>query len=186
MSSEEYLQGLINGDSYAITAIYSDIKPIVNRWIIKNNGSIDDADDIFHNALEALLINYSEIKVDFKALLIRIAKNKWIDELRKKSKKRNVNLDTYQQELFEESTENEFIECEQENLKYSLFNLTFEQLSELCQKLIILIKKEKTTTQIVEQLKFQNKNTMYRRKFACMEKWKKLIEEHKDYQIIKQ
>ena len=185
MSSEEYLQGLINGDSFAISAIYKDIKPIVKNWILQNNGSINDADDIFHNALEALLINYSEIKVDFKALLIRISKNKWIDELRKKSKDIQISTELIHQESFEDSLEKKFIHNEQENIKYDLFNTTLSQLSKLCQELISLVKKDISADKIVTQLKFANKTTLYRRKFACMEKWKNLTVEHKDFHKIK-
>lgn len=184
MSSEEYIKGLIQGDRRTISAIYSEIKPIVKSWVLNNSGSEQDADDVFHQSLEALLINYTDIKVDFKALVIRIAQNKWIDQLRKSKKEFQFKQSNASGESFSPSEENKIIEAEKEDMKFQILEQSFLKLSDLCQKLISLLKADYPLEEIIERLEMTDKNTLYRRKFACMKRWKEHLKEDPQFKLI--
>jgi len=173
--NNKYLEGLIMGDQKIIALIYEEFKPTVHQWVLKNSGSTADADDVFHNSLISLLTNYSEVKVDFKALLVRICKNKWIDELRKKSKTNEVSLDEIGHDVFENAESEAFENAQLEDLRFQLMEEALLELSETCRKLLLMIKGGTKALEIARTLNMTNANTVYRRKFACMETWKKKV-----------
>jgi len=171
----QYLEGLKRGDQKVIALIYEEFKPTVRIWILNNSGSQQDADDVFHNSLISLLTNYSEVKVDFKALLIRICKNKWIDELRKKSKTNQVSLEVISHDNFDSTESEAFENAHLDELRFQLMEDALLELTETCRKLLLMIREGIKIPEIASALNMSNANTVYRRKFACMETWKKKV-----------
>lgn len=173
------VKGLKEGDKTVIRNLYSELLPKVTSWIIGKGGSKEDGYDLFQDALESIIIrihkNTLPSEIDINAFIMQIAKNKWIDRVRRKKLDEKVRLaedDRYQSES---PWENELIAAEEEQRRYKLMKLTFSQLSPLCQQLLEMVMGEKKTKEIVDKLGFNNANTMYRRKFACMDSWKSLI-----------
>ena len=72
-----------------------------------------------------------------------------------------------------------------EKLKFQIMDQTFVQLSELCQKVINLLRGGKKPEQIATILEMSNANTVTRRKFACMASWIELVKMDKMYYLIK-
>lgn len=174
----KYLLALKQGDQKLLSELYSKHTPQVISWVRSNNGTIDDAKDVFQEAVIAL---YNKaLDPDFVlshpigGLIFQICKNKWIDQIRKKNKESEVR--TYEEQRYNnESPEAPLIELvEQEELRQTKLNATFNQLSELCQKLLRLISEGIKSPQIAQQLQMSNANTVYRRKNACVERWRNL------------
>lgn len=73
-------------------------KPL-ELYIVRNNGSSDDAKDIYQEAFLAVWRNVQTDRFtprdeeEFAAYLMRVGKNKWIDELRKNKNKYKVSVD---------------------------------------------------------------------------------------------
>jgi len=171
VSDLELYKGLKNGDRYAITQIYERLLPRVSDWITSNNGSESDAHDIFQETLETILLKVDSVHSSFEGMVIRISKNKWIDRLRKKNialKSRNEN----------QMSEVENISLENIDIAYNKYRLMekhFSALSEVCQKVMQMVKQGIAVSQIVQELSFSNANSLYRRKAACIERWSQLI-----------
>jgi hypothetical protein len=55
---------------------------------------------------------------------------------------------------------------------------TFEQLSELCRRLLALLSDGTPPLEAAEMLQMNGVNTLYRRKNACTERWRVLYLEH--------
>lgn len=111
--------------------------------------------------------------------MIKIAKNKWIDKIRRKKVDQRVRSDEFIRPIGDKTGEETYIAVEEEQAKYRLMDDTLKELSELCQKLVRMILDEKKTEEIVSELDFPNANAMYRRKFGCMKTWKDLIQKHR-------
>jgi len=74
-ADQKYIDALIKGDC--------------KKFVLKNSGSVGDATDVFQETLIAVLSKVKTkpfvLTVPLGAYLYRVYKNKWIDELRKKT-----------------------------------------------------------------------------------------------------
>ena len=63
---------------------------------------------------------------------------------------------------------------EEEQIRQRKLDAAFSELSELCQKLLRLLVSGVSSTEAAAQLGMANANTVYRRKNACVGRWKTL------------
>lgn len=182
MKENDLFIGLKEGDRIAIKTIYKDFFPKVKQWVLNNNGSSQDAADIFQEVLETILLKIETVNSSFEALVIQMTKYKWIDKIRKKKTARNHQVNVEKSDSM--SSENQIITSEQEYIKYKLLDKHFTQLSELCQALILKLKEGLSASEIVNALNFKSANTLYRRKAACIERWSTLIKADKNYTLL--
>ncbi len=101
MSSKEIIEGFLNNDSKVLGFLYQNQYPKLKHFVITNNGSNDQAKDVFQ---DAFIIVWTNIKKgvftpqngsELNGYLYRIAKNKWIDYLRSSGYKKSVLLENY-------------------------------------------------------------------------------------------
>ena len=171
VSDLELYKGLKNGDRHAITQIYDRLLPRVSDWITSNNGSESDAHDIFQETLETILLKVDTVQSSFEGMVIKISKNKWIDRLRRKK----IAL-KYQDDNQLNREENvSFKNIDTAYNKYRLMEKHFSTLSEVCQKVMQMVKQGIAVPQIVQELSFSNANSLYRRKAACLDRWSQLL-----------
>ncbi len=93
MDDNELYIKLCAEDEAAFTMFYKQTYPMVHAYVIQNNGGQDDAMDCMQDAIINLIRNLRENKFrgDSKltSYFFSIAKNVWLDQLRKKSRKLN-------------------------------------------------------------------------------------------------
>ena len=176
-----YIEALQQGNGKLIQEIYEAHASSINRWVCNNNGSISDAKDVFQEALIA--IYHQANKEDFVltcpigALLFRICKNKWIDQLRKKNKEETVRIIEKERYSDEAAIESAVEQIEEEDNRQVKLDHSFKQLSDLCQKMLRLIGEGIAVKELVVQLEMSNANSFYRRKSACIDRWRQLLKE---------
>lgn len=77
-------------DEVVMKHIYSQVLPIVKRYVVKNSGTIDDAMDIFHDALmlyyEQVLTGVFDEKYKTYGYIYRISMFRWINKCKKDKK----------------------------------------------------------------------------------------------------
>lgn len=89
---------LKSGENTTLKALYIRYREPVERYVMQNNGSSEDANDVYQEAFIAVWRNIQLDRFDpagedeFAAYLIRVAKNKWIDELRRNRNKDLVSI----------------------------------------------------------------------------------------------
>lgn len=188
MNKPSYIEGLKKGDRDIIYSIYKNFLPDFTKWVLKNSGSEQDAYDVFQDALESILliISNKDWKTDlpFGAYLFRVCRNKWISRIRKKNKEDAVRI--FEEQRYNEKQYDELFQLEEQERQVKiqqLLNETFQQLSPLCQQLVPLIEAKVDATSIAEDLGMASANTVYRRKFACFETWRKLLTKHKFFPL---
>lgn len=88
-------------DEKTLEEIYAANYPAVEKFIKANSGSTDDAKDIYQEAFLAFWRNVQLKKFEPRSgdsiggYLIRIARNKWIDVLRKEKREGIVSIDAH-------------------------------------------------------------------------------------------
>ena len=88
--SQEIIDGILNGSSVVLDRLYQLYFPMVVKLVTRNNGTEDDAKDIFQ---EALMVLYDKIQrkdltlsSSFKTYLYAVCKNLWLKSLYKKDR----------------------------------------------------------------------------------------------------
>jgi len=179
---QRYIDGLKTSNHQIVKEIYSNYSTQIEKLVLKNSGSSEDSKDLFQEGLVAIfdLATKKDFKLTcpFGALLYRICYNKWIDKLREKKKLNEVSLSDESGYTYEASQKDALAlaeEAEEKHEQFQQLEQAFQQLSELCQSLLEMFKKNIKPNEIAKQLGMDKVSTYYRRKNACMERWKKLI-----------
>ncbi len=179
-TDHKYIEAFRKGNFRLLEELYEKNAPQVRRWILNNSGNMEDAKDIFQETLISIIKKAHDpdfcLTYPIGGLIFQISKNKWTDELRKKKTIRKVRNGlkerlNNQEEDFTLAVENF---KQEERLQKKLDN-SFEQLSVHCKQLLKLITEGAKPKDIVKSLKMNNVNTVYRRKNACLQRWKELF-----------
>ncbi len=93
---QKYIDALLQNDGVLLKEIYIKYSAKIKRLVTNNNGTEDDAADIFQESLIAIYQKATKgeffLSCPFEAYLYLICKNKWINELNKKSTRRVTSL----------------------------------------------------------------------------------------------
>lgn len=77
---------LRRNDPATLRALYRTHFPVVKQYVLQNNGTTNDAQDVFQEAISVLWLSLKEGRiipeVDPGGYLFRVAKNKWLDTVR--------------------------------------------------------------------------------------------------------
>ena len=90
INEQALLKGLAQNDSKAVEALYKSHFTMIQHFVLNNNGSFDDARDLFQ---EAMITLYEKVQSDsfvlscqIKTYLFSICKNLWLKRLQQMGK----------------------------------------------------------------------------------------------------
>ena len=90
LKEQDLIRGLSVNDKISIEAIYRDNYVIIQRLVLNNNGTEDDAKDIFQEALIVLFEKAKsgafELNCQIKTYLYSVSKRLWLKRLQKNSR----------------------------------------------------------------------------------------------------
>jgi len=176
---EWYLLGLINGDSQAIEELMDACYPQVRRFVMKNSGTEEDAEDVFMETIEGILNEGRDKSITltskFSTYVFGICKNKWLNVLRKrKSYREKVTM--LARELSTQGTVDPFEAMGEDDIE-TLVKNQFARLPEDCRRLLYLnFHTGDSQKKIAEQMGFTYPYVR-KRKSDCLKKLRKLIDE---------
>ena len=176
---QKYIEAFRAGDFSGMEQLYAAHAAKIRSWIVKNNGTTADAQDVFQEALMALHKKAQDksfvLTCPIGALLFQICRNKWLNQLRQKKQDAKVRNDYGQQYKTDNSQIQPLIEqVEEEEIRQQKLDQTFAKLSTLCRKLLQLLSSGISSSEAALQLGMANANTLYRRRHACVERWRTL------------
>lgn len=172
----DQVKAIRNNHDPSLRQLYTSGYPRVENFVINNNGTVDQAKDVFQ---EAFIAVWRNIQLDrfqpqngagLEAYLFQIAKNKWMDHLRSAHYNKVVRMDTVTaaaQEADETPAgENEYM---------SLVKKHFSALGENCKKILTMYYyRNQTLKQIAHQMNW-TEATAKNNKYRCILKLKDLI-----------
>lgn len=177
LSQEKIIEAIRRNDDKILEQIYLDGFPKVRKFVLSNQGTEDEAKDVYQ---EAFLAAWQNVKNDtfipanksaIQGYLYRIATNKWLDWLRspkyKKTQKEDNSFYSNQtaDEGEDESLEDKYLQLEQ----------GFKTLGEDCKELLKSFYYLKMGMKELA-IKFGwTSQTVKNNKYRCMEKLRKMI-----------
>jgi len=183
-SDHKYIEALKNNNTALIDEIYQKWFPEVKNYVIKNNGDVNDAADLFQEGLMAILRKARKddfvLSVPFGGYFYFIYKNKWIDKLRKNKTMKVINdeEERYKDEVAAKTMAEQTVEQDD---RYQLYKICFKKLTEACQEVLRLTFEGFTPQTIMEKLKFATVNSANQRIHRCRGNLHKLIKSHPNY-----
>lgn len=175
-----YLIALRENNSRLLEELYRDCAPRIAKWVTNNNGTVADARDLFQEALISLHKSAHkpgfELTCPISALLFTICRNQWINQLRRKIKETEVRKVEAERYVPDSATASAYERWEEDRIEKDKLDKSLEGLSETCQNLLKLLARGVPPAEAAEQLGMSNANTVYRRKNACLSRWRELFE----------
>ncbi len=159
-SDSQLIQKIKNGDESVLDYLYKKNYKMMTRMIVKNNGTEEEAQDIYQ---EAIVIFWQKARRDDFVLTSKIStfvysvcQNLWRKELERKSK--------ISGEMVEGREYNDFEKEERDNIIAKCLN----SLGETCKKVLMYYYFDNYSMQeIAEKLGFANADTAKTKKYKC-------------------
>jgi RNA polymerase sigma factor (sigma-70 family) len=180
------LAALQQGSDAALKQVYKQNYPVVVNLVISNGGSLQEAKDVFQ---EALIIFYERCRENSFTLSSRIStylysvsRNLWLKELKKKKQQEEPLRDT-----------DDFIdlqngESSQREEQYRAMQHALNALGEPCRSILRdFYIHSKSMEEITEQYGYTNSDNAKNQKYKCLRRLKKLFfgelkEDEEDYE----
>ena len=182
--SHDFIKGIKNRDNKILKIIYKEHFLLIKSFIVKNSGTIDDARDIFQ---EAIIVIYRYTKKDdfkincsFETFLYSICRTIWLNNLRNK-KIRTNKLDDIREYITFTTSDDEQIE---ESAEYKLYQKHFQKLGDECKKLLQLFYDKVPYKEIAKIMNYKSIGLVKKKKFKCKEFLLKSIREDPEYKLL--
>lgn len=184
-SEAKIVSGFRNAESDVLKFIYQEYLPAVIHMVKTNNGAPIDAEDIFQDALVILFEKIQTpgftLNCTLKTFLYAVCRNLWLHRL-EKLKRESVTC-----EIMENfpgaylDVDRNYLEADKEKLYQSYFL----QLGQNCQKILSLVFKRYTTSEIARVLGLESELYVRKRKSQCRKKLIRSIMKDPRYKMIK-
>jgi len=163
--------------SKVLSYLYETTLRKVRQYILKNNGSKDDANDIFQ---DAVVILFTQVRADkfnpsysIDAFIYSVARNLWIDKSRRD--KRFTNYDSTQQ-IDYISDDNSHLDNLIETEKTNAMSLVFNQLDEKCKKILSYVIYEKLSMrEIKDKMGYTSEDVAKTNHYRCKQYLSKIV-----------
>lgn len=175
-TEQEWLKMLSKGDSATIKRIYTVHYRMISSWILKHNGSEQDAADICQ---ESVVVLYEKSKSgDFQltskisTYLFSVAKNLWYKELSKRGQEIYTDEQIEQESNYEEDLK---VHHERE-VHYQHLDEALVKLGSPCNELLkAYYYKHKNMQELTDQFGYTNADTAKTQKYKCLTRLKKIF-----------
>lgn len=172
LNDEQLVSAIKSGDQQALLQLYKDNFMAVRNHILKNNGKMEDVEDILQDATivvwEKIKNNTLELNAKLSTFVFAIARNLWLKRLKKMG--RIVNMADSVSENLTDSTDN--LNVQDTRIVVEMMG----QLGEKCQKILTLFYFEgKDMGAIAEELAYNNADTAKAKKHQCFKQLQELF-----------
>ncbi len=180
-TDHQYIEALRHNDPKGIRSIYERYAVEALKWVKNNNGTADDARDVFQEAVSILFEKAQNpnfvLTCPVGALLYTLYSRRWIDHLR--TKKREYTVRLVEETRYNQETTSDVLSiaevAEEEAVEQRRIAQAFAQLSEVCRRLFALLAEGIAPKEAASQLEMNSVDTLYRRKNACATRWRELL-----------
>ena len=179
LNEQALLQGLAANDRQSVETLYRLHYKMVQALIVNNQGTADDARDVFQ---EAMVVLYEkarsgsfELNCQIKTYLYSVARRIWLKRLQQLQKF------TQDVSVIEETVpvEEEIEAQEQRNMEYQMMEKAMLNLGEPCRSLLeAFYLQKKNMTEIAGNFGYTNADNAKNQKYKCLMRLKKIFFDH--------
>ena len=178
-SEKVLLQGLARNDRKAVETIYKDNYTTIQSLVINNNGTADDAKDIFQ---EAMIVLYEkarsgsfELNCQIKTYLYSVSRRLWLKRLQQSSR--------YGGDIGHAETvvpvEDDIEEHTRRDQEFEMMNKAISGLGEPCKSLLeAFYLQKKNMQEIATGFGYTNAENAKTQKYKCLIRLKKIFFTH--------
>jgi RNA polymerase sigma factor (sigma-70 family) len=179
INEKALLQGLALNESKAVETIYRENYNMVQALIINNNGSADEAKDIFQ---EAMIVLYEkarsgnfELNCQIKTYVYSVCRRLWLKRLQQLNRYSSP-VDGLEAAI---PVEEEIEAHVQRNTEFEMMNMAIGSLGEPCKSLIEAYYLQKRNMQdIAASFGYTNADNAKNQKYKCLMRLKKIFFSH--------
>ena len=180
MSTQEQenalLKGLAQNDNVAIEAIYRENYNMVQAFILNNNGSVDDARDIFQETMMVLYekakTNTFELNCKIKTYVYSVCRRLWLKKLQQLHRY-SSQIDSLEETI---PVEEEIEEHEKRNNDFVLMDSAMSKIGEPCKSLLdAYYLQNKNMQTIASEFGYTNADNAKTQKYKCLMRLKKIF-----------
>lgn len=183
----QYVEALLHNDPIKIDELYQKYSQQIIQFVLKNNGTKKDAQDLLQEGLIAIYQKARKgnfvLTCPFGAYLYLICRSKWLNELEKRKRDR---VTIQESEGFKEKAES--AELAQATLKQAerdrLFWQKFKELGESCQNILRLSWTGKSMQLVAEMLDISYQYAR-KKKSECIAKLIQLVKTAPEYDQLR-
>lgn len=163
-SDHPLLDRLRSGDREVLVELYKDNERMIKKYVLDNNGTSDDAEDLLQEALVVLWQNARkpDFQLDAKAstYLFAVVRNLWLKQIEKRKKGTRLN-DSHQEVAAEEP--------KHLDMDLAVIRKELNSMGELCRKILLMFYFDGyDMNTIAEANNLSNSNTAKAKKYQCL------------------
>ena len=164
----------------ALEYLYKDPLRKIRKFILMNSGTLDDADDVFQDAVIVLFqyVKNGKYKEEYEldGFLFRVAKNAWIDIARKKQKVIKTSFIG-----FDVADESDFLKDMIKDEQLNTFHVLFNKLEDNCKKILsYVVFDKKSMKEIAALMGFKDEKVAKNQHYRCKKYFTKIVLENKE------
>jgi RNA polymerase sigma factor (sigma-70 family) len=182
-TTDDLIKGVLSQDKEMFMHLYKIAFPDIFWFVRKNNGNVEDAKDVFQEAMIVLYNKVSSGNIEFtcspRTFLYSVGRNLWMKELGKRARRSPVPVEELEYILLEEE-----IDIAEDKSLLSIYFQHFQELSRECKKILHLHLKRVPIQEITRRLGFKNDSYTMDRKYRCKQSLIKRIEANPQYKRL--
>ena len=169
------LQGLARSDRQAIEIIYKENFGLIQSLVVKNNGTADDAKDLFQEAMvilyEKVCAGNFELQVLLKTYLYAVCRRLWLKKLGQQN--RFVIVDNHENQI---EVEDDLSTQQQKADELVMMEKALNGLGEPCKSLLqAFYLKKRSMHEIAQDFGYTNPENAKNQKYKCLMRLKKIF-----------
>lgn len=165
-NNDQINDGLLHNDEMIVKHLYKNDYPAISKWIKRNNGSKEDSDDIFQEALLFIIVKIREgsfsLSCNFSTYLFSISKHLWFQELKIRKKRVLEDFNEFFDLSFEDDDYDDTYDKMQKILRDQIARLDIRS-----QRFLLLCIQNKSISQIMQIMGFKNAQAVADKKQNC-------------------
>ncbi|MEA3495381.1 MAG: sigma-70 family RNA polymerase sigma factor [Bacteroidota bacterium] len=176
-TEKDFIVGLKKNDNFSLRFLYKLHFPMILNFVLSNNGSEQEAKDVYQ---EAFIVFYNNIhntkfklECKIKTYIYSVSRRLWLNELKfKKKTVSNIN-DVEEFLIFNKEDEDKLQEDEK---KFEIIDDSFKKLGEPCTTILKdFYIHSLSIPEIVEKMGYTNTDNAKNQKYKCLKRLKKIF-----------
>jgi RNA polymerase sigma factor (sigma-70 family) len=173
---EEILSALKRGDDNALNLLYKTYYPMVVHFIVSNNGTEQEAKDIYQESVIVLYENLQipgfELTCKIKTYIYSVCRRLWLKKLAEKSRYvgKIEDFESFIPFVKEDA------DIEEKDMQFKVMKQALEKLGEPCRTILQdFFIHNFTMQQITEKMGYTNTDNAKNQKYKCLMRLKKIF-----------
>ena len=171
MTEQQILDHISRGDETALDYLYKKYYPMMTKMVLKNNGTVEEANDVYQDALivfwQKVISGDLKITSKISTYLYSICKNCWLKELSRKKR------------LSYTDQEGSIVQSEPEDIMSKVVQDAMEVLGDPCKNVLTYYYfNEMSMSEIADRMNYSNADTVKAKKYKCKKRLDVLIKKN--------